>query len=419
MNNIVLVSFSDSRGGAAKAAYRFRESLRSVGVLSDFVVVERLLKGNVSIGPGRQSYLWHFLLRVVSLLLLKLFRSPNPIKHSLNLFGSQFVFKKIKAYELIHLHWINNEVLSIKQIALLSRSHRLIVTLHDEWFYGGAEHCIHDYVGNDRRYIEGYSNKNKIGLGVDWNRIVWQQKLKYKSDFENIIYTVPSTWMKARASESQVLKEAEICVIPNPIPTNVFRPGMSEAIDKHFSSSEIKNKFIILFGAVGGIKSPNKGWDLLMDSLNMLWDTLSEVERANIFLVVVGGSKKVNLGLRFASQQVGHISNEKDMADLYRLADITAVPSRVESFGQVAAESLACGTPVVAYNYSGLVDVVDHKENGYLAKPYCSDDFQKGILWLFRMEAQQRKELGRSGVEKINTTFSEAIIGSKVAGLYQ
>ena len=53
------------------------------------------------------------------------------------------------------------------------------------------------------------------------------------------------------------------------------------------------------------------------------------------------------------------------MNKLYSLADVTIVPSKMEVLGQTALESLACGTPVVAFNNTGLSDIIIHKKNGY------------------------------------------------------
>jgi glycosyltransferase involved in cell wall biosynthesis len=70
------------------------------------------------------------------------------------------------------------------------------------------------------------------------------------------------------------------------------------------------------------------------------------------------------------------------MAMLYSAVDVTVVPSRQENLSQVAMESLACGTPVVAFHTTGLPEVVNHRQNGYLAEPFDPAALAYGIQWV-------------------------------------
>ena len=65
--------------------------------------------------------------------------------------------------------------------------------------------------------------------------------------------------------------------------------------------------------------------------------------------------------VRFVAPQPHHM-----LSSWYRAADICIVPSRSESFGLVALEAAACGTPVVASSVGGLRSLVDHGETGFL-----------------------------------------------------
>jgi D-inositol-3-phosphate glycosyltransferase len=126
---------------------------------------------------------------------------------------------------------------------------------------------------------------------------------------------------------------------------------------------------VILF--VGRIQ-PLKG-------LGIAVGALAALGRPDAVLVAVGGpsgaageaelarvrSLAVELGVadrvRFVAPQPHHL-----LSTYYRAADVTLVPSRSESFGLVALESAACGTPVVAASVGGLRTLVDHGRTGFL-----------------------------------------------------
>ena len=94
------------------------------------------------------------------------------------------------------------------------------------------------------------------------------------------------------------------------------------------------------------------------------------------------------------------------------------VPSVQEAFGQTASESLACGTPVVAFNATGLKDIVDHQENGYLAKPFEADDLAKGIAWVLENH-QRHQKLSDYAREQAKQKFSIETITRRYFSLYK
>jgi D-inositol-3-phosphate glycosyltransferase len=126
---------------------------------------------------------------------------------------------------------------------------------------------------------------------------------------------------------------------------------------------------VLLF--VGRIQ-PLKGVDVAVRAL-------AELRRPDAVLVIVGGASgaageeeveklyrlvdELGLGdrVRFVPPQPHHI-----LSSYYRAADVVLVPSRSESFGLVALEAAACGTPVVASAVGGLLTLVDHGHTGFL-----------------------------------------------------
>ena len=107
--------------------------------------------------------------------------------------------------------------------------------------------------------------------------------------------------------------------------------------------------------------------------------------------MVFGSSQPENpIDVGFKTHYLGRLEDEC-LAKVYAAADVMVVPSRYEAFGQTASEALACGTPVVAFEVTGLKDIVDHQHNGYLAQPYDSEDLARGIAWVLENPERHQK----------------------------
>ena len=101
---------------------------------------------------------------------------------------------------------------------------------------------------------------------------------------------------------------------------------------------------------------------------------------------------------------------------LYNIADVMVVPSLTEVFGQTASEAMACETPVVAFQCTGIQEVVDHEVNGYLARPYESEDLAAGILWC--LENNEKNKLGRAARDKAMREYCFEKVSNRYMDLY-
>jgi D-inositol-3-phosphate glycosyltransferase len=84
------------------------------------------------------------------------------------------------------------------------------------------------------------------------------------------------------------------------------------------------------------------------------------------------------------------------LAHFYAAADVVLVPSRSESFGLVALESQACGTPVVAAKVGGLRFVVRDGATGFLVDGHDPSDHAERVLRILR-DPRLQAEFGRAG----------------------
>lgn len=403
MAKVVFFAFSRTVGGAAQAARRISEALISTGIDVDFRAADECD------GLARNRY---FIFRLISYALGKIFNYNYKNKVSLNLFNSPLVTKVLNLHSgVVHLHWVNNDSVSIKKMEELIIKHKCLITLHDEWLYCGNEHYAEER-------FEIYTNVVEKKFTVPFSAIhTFKRKMKYLNN-ANFEISVPSTWMKTRVEQSALLSNKKVHVVGNPIPVDVFSPNIPNSLTREklgVSDSDI----VVLFGAIGGGSNPVKGADLLISALTLLDETLSQNKKNKVKLVAFGGEFDDSNLPNFNVIKVGHVKSQESMADLYRLADLTVVPSRAEAFGQVAAESCACGTPVVAFNYSGLKDIIIDNYNGYLAEPFCPNSLAKCIVKFVGLEKQDLDIMSKNSVEYINEKFNPAKIASDFNGIYQ
>lgn len=369
--HVVQLNYSDSIGGAARAAYRIHQAVRDAGINSTLRVNRATLADPTVIGPATgPARMLGRARRLLASPWQSLLKPARPGLHSPACIPSRWSSTlNTSAADVVHLHWINCEMMSIADIGRLTKP--TVWTLHDMWAFCGAEHYTDGF-----RWREAYSAANRPphDAGFDLDRWTWRRKQRHWRRPLQIV--TPSRWLAGCVKQSALMGHWPISVIPNPIDTKIWRPA-----DKRQARQALKlpaDAPILLFGAVGGDEDPRKGFDLLRDAMQRLRGRLSDTE-----LVVFGqldGGQGASLG--FPIRHTGYLHDDEKLRLLYSAADAVAVPSRLEAFGQTASEAHACGTPVVAFDTGGLADIVAHRQTGYLAKPFDVEDLATGIEWV-------------------------------------
>ena len=213
---------------------------------------------------------------------------------------------------------------------------------------------------------------------------------------------------------SSLLGDRRVEVIPFCLDTERYRP-----VDPKVARDLLKlpqDKQIVLFGALSATADKRKGFHLLMPALQRLsqsgWQDKIE-------LAVFGASEpETPVDLGFKAHYLGSFQDDLALALVYSAADVMIVPSLQESFGQTASEALACATPVVAFNATGLKDIVDHQLNGYLAHPYEVEDLARGIAWVLE-DGKRHKTLGSQAREKAEGVFALELQAQRYVALFE
>jgi D-inositol-3-phosphate glycosyltransferase len=178
------------------------------------------------------------------------------------------------------------------------------------------------------------------------------------------------------ASEAADMREllhadpARIRVVPPGVDTATFRPGPLQDARRAVGMESVD----LLVLGVGRMQHV-KGTDILLEALAQL-ATTEPVLAARTRVVMLGGASgeadATRLQERAAASAAGGLVEFRDpvpasvLADWYRAADLVVVPSRSESFGFVAAEAVASGTPVLASQVGGLAHIVRPGVSGVL-----------------------------------------------------
>ena len=118
------------------------------------------------------------------------------------------------------------------------------------------------------------------------------------------------------------------------------------------------------------------------------------LENKDIQIVIFGKkNKSQNIfdNTNFEILNLGKINSTQRMATIYSAADLFIIPSRIESFGQTAAEAQCCGTAVVGFDIGGLKDIVLNGETGFLIEPYNCKKMARAIEDILEDEKKNYK----------------------------
>lgn len=389
----LLVNSYDTRGGASRAAYRLHQGLLSIDAESTFYVFSK--DGNDStVIEAKPSF--NKILAKISPLINKLPLVFYPGRKRAN-FSPSFYYDNIPSHnsDIVHLHWIVDGFPWIEELAKFKKP--IVWTLHDMWAFAGGCH----YDEGCEKYIKECGNCPQLGSNKehDLSRRIWQRKKEAWKNLDMIIVT-PSRWLAECARSSSIFRDKSVKVIPYGLDTEIYKPS-NKILAREKLSLPVDKK-LILFGGMNASSDRRKGFQYLVPALNGLKKKLYKTTE----LVIFGSSEpahKPDFGLK--ANYVGTMLDDLSLALLYSAADIFIAPSVQDNLPNTVMESLACGTPVVAFDVGGMPDMVEHTKNGYLAKPFDTEDLAKGIEWILE-DSERNEKLSEAAREKAVREYS-------------
>lgn len=399
----------DLSGGAARGAYWLHNALLEQGVDSWLLCDTASRIGNeenVSFFCDGYSEKIKKACRILSeRMILSFFnaKKKNGMLFSSGIFGVDFTKHPLYLEaDIIHLHWINGAYISPSIFRKIKKP--VVWTVRDMWPFSGG---CHYSLGCDK-----YKTKCCLCPTIDSSRhydistYIQKMKRKYINKL-NITAVGISNWISDCIKESLIFSGKNVITIPNTIDSDLFKP-VEKRIAKDFFS--IKNKSIIAVGA--------QNTEDLYKGMDELHNALCSLKNKNDYHILIFGNtnKKYWDTTGISYTLLGFLNDIYSLQLVYSAADVFVAPSKYEAFGKTIAEAMSCQTPVVAFNTTGPIDIIDHCINGYLAEPYSYIDLAFGIEWV--VNNSKKLNMGGNAREKIETVFSPTITASAYISLY-
>ena len=406
---VLHINKTDAKGGAARAAYRLHKTLIERGVDSQMLVLNKL--GDDPTVIGARSKLgrgWGEIRPTLDMLPLELYRQRDRVPYSPHWLPSK-IDRLVESYnpDLVNLHWIGG-YFPVETLAKFKRP--IVWTLHDMWAFTGGCH----YTQECDRYLDacGRCPILQSDRDYDLSRWLWQRKAKAWQGIDLNIVT-PSNWMAKCAQASSLLKDFPVRAIANGLNIDQYKPVDCQQARDWLGLPQ--DKQIVLFGALSATSDRRKGFHLLLPALQKL----QHYYPGPVELVVFGSSQpSTPPDFGFKAHYLGQLHDDISLALVYAAADVFVAASVQDNLPNTAVEALACGTPCAAFNIGGIPDIIDHQQNGYLAKPYDTRDLAQGIAWILE-DTTRWQNLTLNAVAKVKQEFTVELQAEKYHQLYR
>jgi len=405
------VSTNELTGGAGRAANRLHQGLLAAGVDS-LLFVQARASGNERV-LSAQSKLERALFAVRPTLddfPLYLF-SPVGLNQFVPAWVPDTLRRQVRVSQpdLLHLHWTAKGFIRIETLGRIRQP--LVWTLHDMWPLTGG--CFHS--GDCRKYQSECGACPKLNSRWEHdlsNWVWWRKKRAWRK--QEISLVCPSRWIAQRAAQSALFACATPHIIPNGLDLNRYSP-----LDRTLARSRLgldPAKTYLLFSAIRAARNPYKGFDTLPEIFALLANAgwADQIE-----LLILGEVSLEDVAnIPAPVHLLGTYTDDVALALVYSAADLFLAPSLIDNFPNTVMESLACATPVVAFQVGGIPEMIESSYDGWLAESGDVRGFAFGVDTILRNRGHLEK-MGEMARQSAIQKFDLARQTQQIIDLYQ
>lgn len=404
---VLIVNTSDTKGGAAVVSFRLMHALRGMGVDARMLVADRQTADpHVAEAGSRYERRTAFLAERLEIALCNGLTRHDLFKVSTASAGVRISRHPwVQQADILCLNWINQGFVSLDEIRRLAHAGKKIVwTMHDMWCCTGI--CHHAYAC--RRFEEDSRCGlcpflHRLKFSGDLSRRTWLKK-KSLYDACRPHFVAVSNWLANRCRHSGLFAGQQLSVIPNALPVDSF----SWTRDASASGATT-----VAVGAAR-LDDPVKGFDLLLEAADIIARRIGKDGVPPVRLLLFGGLRDRSLldRINLPYDYLGPVAPD-NVPSVYRRSDIVVSSSHYETLPTTLVEGLASGCRAVAFDHGGQADIINHLDNGYLARYPDADDLANGILWAARQDADRQRMH-----DSVASKFSENSVAQQYIDLF-
>lgn len=392
---ILILSASDTKGGAAKVAHHLAQGLSDRHHEVCYLVQKQSGTDEFTqeIPHSPQPTSRSISERVIHRLGINQLGLNNSVPFKL---GGKF----IRQFDVVHLHDL--PAFNYAALPWLTRLRPTVWTMHTMAAFTG--NCLYAY--DCDRWQKNCGDCPQFGqFPLSW---LHRDASDLNLNIKRLLYGLSklhiigvSQWISEQARQG-ILGRFPIDTILNPVDTTDFY-----AIADHTSLRQRLNipveANVILFSVSGKIEDNRKGLDIILKALPQL-------KTPNIYLIPLGianDNGDISAALaNFPHREFEHVSDTAKLNELLNVADIVWHPSRADTSSLMSLEAFAAGTPVIAAQVGGVPEVVQHGDIGYLIPPDDPDSLAAKTDQFFQCSSGDRQTIGKRAVEYVQEKFN-------------